>query len=118
SGQDQLLVRLQNAWTLLREQIDPFGIVLALLGIAILLRRERVLAIILLVAGGSIAAISLVLRAESTRFYFSASYLVMLLFFTATIAWVLAQLNQRATEHGGTKELHRSARLRRLLYFA
>jgi len=118
SGQDQLLVRLQNAWTLLREQIDPFGIVLAILGIVILLRRERVLALILLAAGGSIAAISLILRAESTRFYFSAAYMVMLLFFTATIAWILAQLNQRATENIGTKDAHHNALLIRLLYLA
>jgi 4-amino-4-deoxy-L-arabinose transferase-like glycosyltransferase len=84
-GQDQTLARLENAWHLLREQIDPFGIALAALGIIILFRRERVLAVLLLWAGLPIAAVSIVLRAESTRFYFSGAYLVMVLFFATAV---------------------------------
>ncbi len=98
SGQDQTAARLENAWNLLREQIDPFGIALALLGIVILFRRERGLTVLLLLAGGSIAAISIVLRAESTRFYFSGAYLVMLLFFAAAVGWILNALQPRAAE--------------------
>lgn len=97
-GENQSLARLENAWKLLREQIDPFGIALALVGIVILFRRERALAIVLLVAGGSVAAVSILLRAESTRFYFSGAYLVMLLFFAAAVGWILNQLAARAAE--------------------
>lgn len=97
-GENQSLARLENAWKLLREQIDPFGIALALVGIVILFRRERTLAIVLLVAGGSVAAVSILLRAESTRFYFSGAYLVMLLFFATAVGWILNQLAARAAE--------------------
>lgn len=97
-GENQSLARLENAWKLLREQIDPFGIALALVGIVILFRRERALAIVLLVAGGSVAAVSILLRAESTRFYFSGAYLVMLLFFAVAVGWILNQLAARAAE--------------------
>ncbi len=97
-GENQSLARLENAWKLLREQIDPFGIALALVGIVILFRRERTLAIVLLVAGGSVAAVSILLRAESTRFYFSGAYLVMLLFFAVAVGWILNQLAARAAE--------------------
>lgn len=102
SGQNQTTARLENAWNLLREQIDPFGIALALSGVVILFRRERALTIVLLVAGGSIAAISIVLRAESTRFYFSGAYLVMLLFFAAAVGWILNLLRDRARESNET----------------
>lgn len=98
SGQDQTGARLENAWNLLREQIDPFGIVLAVCGILILFRRERALTAVLLAAGVPIAAVSIVLRAESTRFYFSGAYLVMVLFFAVAVGWLLNNLRERAQE--------------------
>lgn len=97
SGEDKTLARFTNAWTLLREQIDPFGILLALGGIVVLWRRERELTIALLLGGLSVAAISIYLRAESTRFYFSGAYLIMVLFLAAAMGWVLEKLNTRAT---------------------
>lgn len=98
SGENKMLARLVNAWTLLREQIDPFGMLLAGWGIVVLWRRERALTLILLVAGASVAAISIYLRAESTRFYFSGAYLVLLLFFAAAIGWILEKIQTRAAE--------------------
>lgn len=97
-GENQTQARLENAWNLLREQIDPFGIVLAVAGIVILFRRERMLTIVLLAAAGAIAAVSIVLRAESTRFYFSGAYLVMLLFFATAVGWGLNLLWKRAAD--------------------
>lgn len=95
-GQDQTLARFENAWLLLREQIDPFGIVLALFGAIILFRRERGLALILLTAAAAIAVVSVILRAESTRFYFSGAYLVMVLFLAAGMGWILDALRDAA----------------------
>lgn len=115
-GQDQTLARFQNAWDLVREQIDPFGIALALGGILILFRRERNLALILLVAGGAVAAVSVVLRAESTRFYFSGAYLVMVLFLAAAIGWILEKLNERAVAQPDL--LSRGLYYVAILYFA
>ncbi len=97
-GENQTLARFENAWNLLREQIDPFGIALALLGIVILLRRERALAIVLLVVAASVGAVSIVLRAESTRFYFSGAYLAMVLVFAVGVGWSLQKLKERASE--------------------
>lgn len=97
-GQDQTFARLENAWNLLREQIDPFGIALAVVGIVTLVRRERALTALLLTAGLPIAAVSVVLRAESTRFYFSGAYLVMVLFFAVAVGWLLNSLRERARE--------------------
>lgn len=108
-GENQTLARFENAWNLLREQIDPFGIALAVLGTVILVRREGGLAIVLLTAGGSLAAVSIVLRAESTRFYFSGAYLVMLLFFAAGIGWILNALAERAQEVESLQATARSA---------
>lgn len=116
NGANQTDTRLENDWNLLREQIDPFGILLALAGIVILFRRERTLTIVLLVGGGSIAAISIVLRAESTRFYFSGAYLVMLLFFATTIGWVLEKLDARARAHNDI--LMRGLYYAAIVYFA
>lgn len=100
SGEDKTLTRFTNAWALLREQIDPFGILLAIGGIVILWRRERNLTIAMLLGAVSIAAISVYLRAESTRFYFSGAYLILLLFFAVSIGWVLERLKTRAAEPG------------------
>lgn len=96
SGENAAVSRLLNGWTLLREQIDPFGIVLALAGIVVVWRRERTLALVLLLAGAGIAAVSILVRAESTRFYFSGAYLVMVLFLAAALGWVLDWLKKRA----------------------
>lgn len=115
-GENQTLARFQNAWNLLREQIDPFGIALALGGIVIMLRREQWLANVLLVAGGAVAAVSVVLRAESTRFYFSGAYLVMLLFFAVALGWILDKLRERAVLHPDL--LGRSLYYIAILYFA
>ncbi len=98
SGQDKALARLTNAWTLLREQLDPFGILLAVGGIVVLWRRERDLTIALLLGGLSVAAISIYLRAESTRFYFSGAYLIMTLFFAVGVGWILEKLKPRAAD--------------------
>lgn len=111
-GDNQTSARLSNAWVLLREQIDPFGIVLALAGILILLRRERALAIVLLVAGASVAAISVVLRAESTRFYFSGAYLVMVMFLAIALGWILDKLRERAQLGGENRSERGSLRQR------
>lgn len=97
NGDNQTFARLENAWNLLREQIDPFGIALAALGAVILFRRERRLALVLYVAAGSIAAVSVVLRAESTRFYFSGAYLVMVLFLAVAMGWILDALRNAAS---------------------
>lgn len=121
SGEDKTVTRFTNAWTLLREQIDPFGILLALGGILILWRRERELTIALLLGGLSIAAISVYLRAESTRFYFSGAYLILLLFFAAAIGWVLEKLKTRAAEPDtspGSRTLFHLAYYAAILYFA
>lgn len=99
SGQDALLVRLENAWILLREQIDPFGIILAIFGIGVLWRRERALTLFLLVAGASIAAVSIAVRAESTRYYMSGAYLVMVLFLASALGWILDKLDERVRAH-------------------
>lgn len=119
-GENQTIERFENAWSLLREQIDPFGIILALLGIAITFRRERALTLVLLLAEGSVAAVSLLLRAESTRFYFSGAYLVMVLFFAAGIGWILNTLAARAQENSSSPvSLSTSTRvLARVLYYA
>lgn len=114
SGEDKTLARFTNAWTLLREQIDPFGVLLALAGIVILWRRERALTIALLLGGAGVAAISIYLRAESTRFYFSGAYLILLLFFAAALGWILDRLHARAAE-SSTNETNR--RLLRMAYF-
>lgn len=98
SGEDKMLARFTNAWNLLREQIDPFGIILAVAGIVILWRRERALTIALLLGGLSVAAVSIYLRAESTRFYFSGAYLILLLFFATAVGWILEKLKTRAAE--------------------
>jgi hypothetical protein len=121
NGQDVMSARFMNAWTLLREQIDPFGILLALLGIVVLWRRERALTLALLLGGASVAAISIYLRAESTRFYFSGAYLVMLLFFAAALGWILEKLNTRATEPQTSptqRNLLRGAYVAAILYCA
>lgn len=120
-GENQTLARFENAWNLLREQIDPFGIALAVLGVGIAFRRERALTMVLLIAGTSVAAVSIVLRAESTRFYFSGAYLVMLLFFAAGIGWILNTLAARARETGSLETAPVSAANRflpRALYYA
>ncbi len=109
-GENQTFARIENAWKLLREQIDPFGIALALLGIVILFRRERALTLVLFAAGTSVAGISIVLRAESTRFYFSGAYLVMVLFFAAALGWILNTLRARVHQENGFRE--------RVLYYA
>lgn len=109
-GENQTLARFENTWNLLREQIDPFGIALALLGVVVLFRRERALTLVLLVAAFCVGAVSIVLRAESTRFYFSGAYLVMVLFFAVGVGWILEKLNRRAAER---KEM-----LMRGLYYA
>lgn len=116
NGDNQTNARFENAWNLLREQIDPFGIVLALAGIVILFRRERTLTFVLLVAGGCVAAISIVLRAESTRFYFSGAYLVLLLFLATAMGWVLDKLDERARAHHD--RLIRGLYYAAILYFA
>ncbi len=121
SGEDKTRARFTNAWTLLREQIDPFGILLALGGIVVLWRRERALAISLLLGGISIAAISIYLRAESTRFYFSGAYLIMLLFFAVAVAWILEKVQTRADEPDTTplnRKLLRAAYWLAILFFA
>lgn len=92
SGSNTLATRLTNALELLREQLDPFGIALALVGIVILIRRERGLALLFLVAALAISTIAIFLRAESTRFYFSASYLVIFLFLAVALGTILEQL--------------------------
>ncbi len=117
SGENKMLARLANAWTLLREQIDPFGILLALLGGVVLWRRERALTLVLLLGGASVAAISIYLRAESTRFYFSGAYLIMVLFFAVALGWILEKLRPDdvgATPHA--RSPHQNAR--RFLYYA
>lgn len=116
NGSNQTSERFANAWNLLREQIDPFGIVLAVLGIVVLFRRERALTVVLLVGGGSIAAISIVLRAESTRFYFSGAYLVMLLFLAVTTGRVLNKLSERT--RAGNDVWMRGLYLAAIVYFA
>lgn len=93
-GTNTLEARLATALELLREQLDPFGIALALLGIVLVLRRERALAVMLLSAGLSISMISVFLRAESTRFYFSGAYLVLVLFFAAALGAILKRLRR------------------------
>jgi uncharacterized membrane protein len=112
SGEDKMMARLTNAWTLLHEQIDPFGIFLALGGIIVLWRRERALTIALLLGGASIAAISIYLRAESTRFYFSGAYLILLLFLAAAMGWILEKLKPHAAGE------HKASPLQWLLYCA
>lgn len=112
SGEDKMMARLTNAWTLLREQIDPFGILLALGGIVVLWRRERDLTIALLLGCASVAAISVYLRAESTRFYFSGAYLVLLLFFAAAMGWILEKLKPHAAGE------HKASPRQWLMYFA
>ncbi len=97
NGENQTVARLENSWTLLREQIDPFGIALAILGAIILFRRERNLALVLFVAAGAIAVVSIALRAESTRFYFSGAYLVLTLLLAVGMGWVLDSLRHSAT---------------------
>lgn len=115
SGEDKMMARFVNAWTLLREQIDPFGILLALGGIVVLWRRERDLTIALLLGGLSVAAISIYLRAESTRFYFSGAYLVMVLFFAVAVGWILEKIKTRAAEPNSSA---RHQKLLRLAYYA
>ncbi|MBI4675690.1 MAG: DUF2723 domain-containing protein [Chloroflexi bacterium] len=126
-GENKMLERLTNAWTLLREQIDPFGMLLALWGIVVLWRRERALTSVLLLAGASVAAISIYLRAESTRFYFSGAYLVMVLFFAAALGWILeklrpggvgAMLNARPDQQAGEHKASPLRNARTLLYYA
>lgn len=96
NGENQTFARLENSWDLLREQVDPFGIALAVLGAVILFRRERRLALVLCVAAAAIAVVSVVLRAESTRFYFSGAYLVMVLFLAVAMGWILDALRNAA----------------------
>lgn len=120
-GENIMLARFANAWTLLREQIDPFGILLALGGIIILWRRERALTLALLLGGLSVAAISIYLRAESTRFYFSGAYLIMLLFFATALGWSLEKIKLRAAEPDTSERqrgLLRGAYYIAIFYFA
>jgi hypothetical protein len=116
NGEDQTAARLENTWTLLREQMDPFAIALALFGIVILFRRERNLAIVLVAAAAGIGVVSTVLRAESTRFYFSGAYLVLVLFLAVAMGWVLNLLKGRASER--VDVLARGLYFAAILFFA
>ncbi|MGE5137871.1 MAG: hypothetical protein ACM3JD_00290, partial [Rudaea sp.] len=101
SAADSLLGRARNSAELLLQQFNPIGLLLALPGIAILYRRDRPLALVLLAFGGGIAAISVTLHAESTRFYFSGAYLMLALFFAATAAWLVGCLQRRPLPRAG-----------------
>lgn len=119
TGENRLATRLENAWDLLREQVDPFGLGLALLGAVVVWRRERPLALMLLVAAAGIAGVSLVLRAESTRFYFSGAYLVLALFLAAAFQWSLGMVQDRVKTTAGRAGLPLRALYAALIaYFA
>lgn len=100
-GENGLLPRLMVALELLREQMDPFALALTLMGIGVLWRRERALALWLLIAASAIAVVSLVLHAESTRFYFSGTYLILVLFLAVALGWVLEKLCWRPVLYYG-----------------
>lgn len=100
SGSNSLITRLTNAFELLREQLDPFGILLALSGIVLLVRRERTLAMLLVIAALSISIISIFLRAESTRFYFSGAYLIIFVFLAVALGAILDQLRRAPVLYG------------------
>ncbi len=92
---DSMASRLSNSAGLLLQQFNPLALVLALVGVALLLKRERPLTLVLLASAAGIAAIGVLLHAESTRFYFSGAYLVLALLIAAGIGAVLAYLDGR-----------------------
>ena len=80
---DSLTTRLSSSFLLLLQQFNPLALLLAFAGIVLVFRSDRRLAVFLLVWAMGIGGVSVALRAESTRFYFSGAYIVLALFFAA-----------------------------------
>jgi hypothetical protein len=93
---DSLTTRIGNSFALLLEQFNPIVLLFVLGGFLLLLRRDRRLTLFLTLWAAGISGISLVLRAESTRFYFSGAYLVLALFFAAAAGELLKQSQTRS----------------------
>lgn len=92
---DSLAARLINAVALLIEQFNPLILILALIGLILMLRRERAAALFMILWAVGISAISIELRAQSTRFYFSGAYLVVALFLAMGVSALLAWSQKR-----------------------
>lgn len=74
---DALTTRLGNGVSLLFQQFNPIDLGFALVGLAFAIRRDRFLTLFLCIWGAGVGAISLALHAESTRFYFGGSYIII-----------------------------------------
>ncbi|MGB8644903.1 MAG: DUF2723 domain-containing protein [Anaerolineae bacterium] len=95
SSGDSILARIGNSGSLLLQQFNPIILAFAAAGIMFLWKRDRRLAVILFTIAAGITAISVTLRAQSTRYYFSGAYLILALFFAVGAAALLQYLQPR-----------------------